>query len=358
MICVRSCLHERSLRIAHRESSRRSTLSIVFPSLLLSCFLHGHLFALTDTAAARRSGANPEVILALRNFNFDCYRDTVIGWADDRGHYLPREIHWGAAPANTPPGNDSACASPTPHGKRQRITTIRYPNWKHITGSVAFEQHNEDSLADILLYLWGDPTDKDNPGDAHGNGARRRDTLRAFVVFAQVGLDSIRELNVGTIRQFQTDPFYAMELEFGDDLFNPASRDLSGFMSYELKRIKLDLRPPRDSGRVERHDAPPQRQPAAGVDAPVTVRVFPNPTGSSTNVEIEAVEPGAYTVEVVAVNGALCLRQEVAVETTQSLLRTFDVSRLASGYYVIRLYRLSGSQGSRPIGTYPVVIAR
>jgi hypothetical protein len=171
-------------------------------------------------------------------------------------------------------------------------------------------------------------------------GDERRDSTKLLVIFGQHGLDTISTIDLSTIAAFQSDPFTAVELRTGVELVNQKKRDISGRKSYELLPVGFTMREP-DTTR----NAP---APAAGV-----VRVYPNPTGIATQVEAESIPAGAYGIEVVSVNGEVLVRQDVMVEDSGSLLRTFDVRQLPSGYYVIRLVK-----NQKLVGTYPFVVTR
>lgn len=341
--------HERGRSLARR----RALTSCIFVTILaaiLNC-----VATATATAQPKESrhdrDAAASLILAIASLNFDCYPDTVLGLADEQFHYLPTEIHWGAAPERA----DSACASETPKKKRERVTTIRYPNWKRITGSVSFERMNADTLTDIVLYLWGDAGNDDN-----GRARAPHDSLRALVLFGQMALDSVKQINLASIAPFQSEPYFAMELRPGADLRDEKKRDLSGTPSYEVKRVTLDVR-----GKKDTTDRGPAAPPLAGIareETSADVHIYPNPSAAETRIEADRLSPGAYTIELVAVNGTVALRQEVVVSESRGLLRSLDVRGLASGYYLLRLRGgnapESGENASRWTGTYPIIIAR
>jgi hypothetical protein len=105
-----------------------------------------------------------------------------------------------------------------------------------------------------------------------------------------------------------------------------------------------------DVGKADTNDRP---IPLAGVAERVAVRLYPNPAGTSAQMEGEDLQEGFYRVEVVAVNGQVYHREDVKVEGSKRLVETFDVRRLPSGYYVVRLER-----DGKAIGNYPIIITR
>jgi hypothetical protein len=330
-------------------------------------------FLLTGVASMRAQENNHRQndslitrVLFVGTLNFDCYRDTVVGWADDDHRMLPRAIHWGAAPAHADSAADSACASPTPARARVRVTEIRYPEWNRVTATASFMRMNDDTLADIVLILRGKPNDT---WRAHRNldGVMRSDSLRMLLIPGQQALDSIRTLNLASIGSFQSEPYFALELSEGTDVVDPAVRDASGAKSYEVKPVQLDVHKKKEKDSTHQQGPGPQNNPgspnnpgpqtagayATGADGPVLVRLFPNPASTDASVSARPLSPGSYTIEIIATNGQTAATQQIDVTTSRDLLSTFDVSRLASGYYLVRL-----SSRDHIIGSYPIIVTR
>src|SRR4051812_38070901 len=67
-------------------------VSHVLLSLVTCVLFGGHVFASPDTTLTNHPGAT---VICISPLNFDCYRDSVIAWPDQFGHYLPRVIRWG-----------------------------------------------------------------------------------------------------------------------------------------------------------------------------------------------------------------------------------------------------------------------
>ena len=272
-------------------------------------------------------------ILFTGHLNFDCHADTVFGKPDHRFNYLPRAIHWGTGTEGAG-AEDTACGSATPKKQRVKKTTITYPGWGNFSGAVAFQRLNPDTLTDIIFYIWGKT----------GNGQSQRDSMRAVAVFGQDALDAAHVIRVGEIGTFQDAPYFAMELRTGSELAKPGARDLSGRRSYELLPVGLD---------VDEADTTERAAPLAGTDARIAVRVYPNPADNAAQLESETIPPGRYRVEVVAVNGQVHHSEDVEVEGGKRLVETFDMRRLPSGYYVVRLQR-----EGKIVGSYPIAVTR
>ncbi|MEO5928483.1 MAG: T9SS type A sorting domain-containing protein [Candidatus Kapaibacterium sp.] len=312
-------------------------------SLLLACFFVACAAITCSSIAFSRPippldtlRHNKEVVLYVGCINFDCYRDTVFGSMDEKFHYLPHAIHWGRSSfgilGDTLHHSDSNCVDHVPPYKRVAITTITYPSWDSLSGSVAFQRINADSLADMVIYMWG----------RVGDTLHRHDTIRPMLVFGQHGMDTLTTLNIASVNNFQMYPFFAMKLRIGTDLVEPDLRDLSSVTSYILEPVSYAI----DSSK-----APPIRE--TGTSRAVNVRVYPNPTGTLAQVESESTPPGEYSVEVVAVNGEMVSRQDVTVTSTRGLFKTLNLSDVPSGYYMIRIHT-----ATTLVGSYPIIITR
>jgi hypothetical protein len=222
-----------------------------------------------------------------------------------------------------------------PRDRRVATTTIHYPAWEHFSGSVAFNRMNDDSLDDMTLFVRG----------TVGDSLHRTDSLRALLVFAQHGLDTLPVLDVAAIDGFQVAPFFAMELRKGSELVEPEVRDISGITSYVIEPVSLDVGGHRQDTAIALGDSTPAQ--------PIRIRVYPNPTGGDAQVEIDSIPPGEYSVDVVAVNGFVVLHRSVTVPIAGTLFQTLDLHALPVGYYVVRV-----TSGARIFGLYPIIITR
>ncbi|MBS1913723.1 MAG: hypothetical protein JST22_17175 [Bacteroidetes bacterium] len=272
------------------------------------------------------------MVLYTGNLNFDCHPDTVWGARDGSFHLLPRVIVWGRPAAGAGSDTVDPCLDPIPDSLKRSFTRITYPEWEGLTGSAAFTRFNGDTLTDIFLTLMG----------RTGVGDQAHDTTRMVLLFGQHGLDTLSTLDIASVGVFQYTPFVAMQMRPEIEVVDPASRDLSGRTSWELMPVDLVIQAPDSSRTVKRGGAP----------APM-VRVVPNPASTTADLAATRLETGRYQVQVVGVNGAVAARFDADIAAGQSLLRTLDVSRLASGYYVLRIVR-NGSI----VGRYPVVVTR
>src|ERR1700754_3470673 len=135
----------------HQVSGRYS-LTVLLQRFILFCVVCVG-FAVPITAET-----GPPVVLFVGHLNTDCYPDTVRGHATDARTYLPDVIVWGKPNPLRPQVCDK---DSTRGGHPQRahiapLTSIIYPVWPELHGSVAFEQYNtNDNITDVILYLWG-----------------------------------------------------------------------------------------------------------------------------------------------------------------------------------------------------------
>ena len=95
-------------------------------------------------------------ILGIRNLNFDPYPDTLWGFMDRNFHLLPSSIVWGRRDSSRENQGSADTMTRQQRGGRLPVsrTVIDYPHWRTITGSVSIQRLNEDSLPDIIIYLW------------------------------------------------------------------------------------------------------------------------------------------------------------------------------------------------------------
>jgi hypothetical protein len=323
---------------------RLAALRLAFVCAFLIVACSTGVFSAPDTTAHPR-----EVVLFVGHLDFDCIPDTVTGWQGEGRHFLPHAIKWGRPRVILQRDSasdridtllpDSACLGAIPLGKRVAVTTILYPSWERLNGSVAFQRMNPDSLNDMLLYLWG----------SAGDSAERHDTLRPILVFGQQGLDTLAELDLGAVAAFQASPFFAMELRKGSELVEPAVRDLSGTISYVLAPIALNFGDREHDSLTELPPLPGDSVPAQ----PIRVVVYPNPIGATAQLRVDSLPAGDYTVDVVAVNGLLYMSMTMTVPEGGPGLETLDLHALPVGYYVLRI-----RDAIRVFGIYPIVVAR
>src|SRR5690606_6406693 len=162
---------------------------------------------------------------------------SVFGTRDRSFRYLPSAIEWGRPDPRREypncPQDSARSKSDTTRAERYKRTEFRYPDWESISGSIALQELNEnDSLADFCLYLWG----------RYRTGKELRDTMLALAIFGQEGLEERQTIDVGEIGVFQSEPYFAMQLRAGEEFVKPGIRDLSRVTSYELPKLKVNVK--------------------------------------------------------------------------------------------------------------------
>ncbi len=293
------------------------------------------LLAVFWSSLSLQAQSSQPVVLFTGHLNNDCYPDTVRGFATDARTYLPDMIVWGKPNERNPQQCDRD-STRGGHPKEARImptTSIGYPDWRELQGSVAFEQYNtNDEVTDMILYLWGK------------SPQTGKDTARVVVVYGQVALDTLPVLMIGSVTSgTQTAPFFAMDLTVGRQFVDPAVRDVGGQTSFELPRVQFALREEEPVQNI----APQQ----PGMTA--TVTAYPNPAELWTRLESSPLEAGQYTITVMAVNGSVYHTQLVDVSRQGQISEELNLNDLPSGYYVVRLHR-----AGEYISSYPIVIVR
>lgn len=286
------------------------------------------LLLLVSVLCLRAQTPEPR-LLFTGHLNNDCYEDRVYGRVMGAAQtWLPEIILWGRPDSLASGCPDSSLAPAI------TATQFVYPAWHHFAGTVSFTQVNHnDTRTDMLLFLWGS-TD---------SAATEPDTGRALVVFGQQALAELEVIDLNLVAAgFQSEPFFAMDVQEGAGLSEPAIRDLSDVESYRLDPLNI---------AVGEQPEPPHPLVTSVRDS-VEVRIYPNPSLYAAT--IEAVLPaGAYTARVVGVNGQVYDEQRFVLEQDGTLWRGIDVSRLTSGYYVVQLVRETGV-----VGVYPFIIRR
>ena len=299
-------------------------------------YLRSLLFALVLCAVILpvRAHVPPgATILFTGHLNADCRPDTVVGKEFGKGVWLPDMIVWGR---DTTIQCDSSVMHPagTP---QPPVTGFTYPNWTDLNGSVAFGPYNlNDSLQDIILYLWGTSP---NTG---------LDTARFLLLFGQRALDTLGVIQVAQIDSaFQSEPFIALDIDYNYYLTDPKVRDLTGVESYELRTADMVVVPVDTSGGGGTHMAAPRDS------LTTTVSVYPNPTELGARLQSSRLEPGTYTITVLAVNGQEYHRQTVQISAPEQLERELDLHNLPTGTYIVRLHK-----DGRVLGSHPIIVIR
>ena len=321
-------------------------------TVLLACCAFGT--ARAQNEARLHDPAAQAAIMHVGFINPDCVRDTVYGLLDPELRWIPRFICFGNtvdaegnALCESEERSDADNASRNERLRRNDTAFLVYPGWQDFSCVLSVQRYNaNDTLDDLIFWMRG----------ADSVPQRGRvDTARSLVLFGQAGLETHRQVDLGSVGAFRSEPFYAMELTKGRELINPKKRDMTRRASRELVRVDRQVlegeEEVRDTGNVP---APQITSAVAGdADAAFSARVYPNPAVYTANIEIAPLPPGTYTVNVVAVNGEEVWRGEVVLTQTGQVFQRIDLGGLAAGYYVLRV-----GSAEKAVGAYPIIVVR
>lgn len=274
-------------------------------------------------------------ILHIGRLNTDCLPDTVMGIMDRRFHHIPAVIRWGKINDSLPAPQcpDTLSLDSIQQLRRVPMTMLYYPQWEKLTASVSATMLNNDQYEDLVITVRGKVD----------TGIHRRDTMRMLVIFGQLGIDTLSSVQLDSLLPMQSTPFFAMELLFGTHLVEPEYREIGTMVSHALTPITVQV--------VQ--DSTPPPPPIIPPPLLVDIRILPNPTFGTAQVEASPLPEGEYVVQVISVNGTEVHRQQVTVGASQDMLRTLRLQNLPSGWYIVRLY-----SNNQRIGEYPIVISR
>ena len=291
--------------------------SFLIVRYLLVCFgciaACSSLQAMPDSLGVADSTGSYESVLYTGHFDFDCVPDTLIGFVQAPSFRTrPVRIVW---------GQDTAldCGSLPSH---EDVSWFEYPEWDELWGEVSVLSYNQqDSLPDIF-FTYGGKID---------SGANRRDTSITVVLFGQDSIAALDSIPLSLNDTLQQSPFFALELIPSSRLLDSTHTDYSGFPSYELPLIFLD---------VDGDTTTPSIVFLSSVDdsereQELKAEIFPNPTSHSTTLRVQPLPPGRYRIEAVSTEGALVYTQEIEVGTSGELFTPLDFSLLPSGYYQV-----------------------
>ena len=277
------------------------------------CAIHSSLQAMPDSLGIPDSTGSYETVLYTGHFDFDCVADTLIGFVQaPRFRVLPRKIVW---------GQDSAldCGSLAFH---EDVTWFEYPDWDELWGDVSILSYNQqDSLPDIF-FCYGGKID---------SGTNRRDTSITIILFGQDSIASLDSVSLSIGDTIQQSPFFALEWIPSSRLFDSTHTDYSGFPSYEMPLISMN---------VTGDTTGPTIFFLSSVDDPekegkLISRLFPNPTSNNTTLRVRPLPPGRYRVEAVNTEGVTVHTEEIDVGASGELFTPLDFSHVPSGYYQV-----------------------
>ena len=289
------------------------------------CVLTG-LFLVFNISAKAQQFDSTEVfraILSVDHFNDDLKQDTLIGASETSRRFVPRAIVWADDPT-----------SGIPDSLKVDYTKIIYPtHWQNLRASYNLKDINNDNYLDMILFFWGKVGDEISGYE---------DTTRAVVLFGQRGLDTMNTIVLADIGSFQITPFVAMDMRFDHELKDPEIMDLSGITNYLINDISLST--------TDTSCTPPPIATDINTINP-ELNVYPNPAVYYTNLQMNNLSSGLYTMQLIDLNGECRISNDINISSGKELIERLDLKDIPTGYYILQL-----TKGSKIIGRFQIIV--
>lgn len=288
-------------------------------------------YALPDSTGVADSTGSFETVLYIGHFDFDCVPDTLIGFARSPSfQVLPRRIVWGV---------DSAldCGTLSAH---QDVSHFVYPDWEELSGSVTIVEYNrQDSLPDIIFFY----------GGKIDTGANRRDTAIFLALFGQDSIAAIDSIPLFPADTLQESPFFSLMVIPESRLLDSGLVDYSGYPSYELPPVLLDVTGDTTSTSIVLLSS----VKSVATEQKLLSEIYPNPVSALTTIRVRPLPPGTYRIEVTASNGSSVIGRNIEVRSSQELFEPLDFSALPGGYY-----RVSVRSRDRVLTSHSIAVVK
>ena len=293
------------------------------------------VLSVTHQSFAAPDSTEITTIFHIGNLNTDCLPDTVIGLSYFNVPKLPTHILWGKADSANPGCADTALGGSFFDSLKVDTTTISYPSWSGLKGSVSFLKLNSDTLTDVMFIVWG----------RADTGLAEHDTARFIGIMGQRGLDTFNLVDVGAIDSIQTLPFTSLSMARDSHYVNPQVREITGRISYIIGPVDLEVDSSGSGGA----------KPIAGESPYIGAHValYPNPASESLTIRTAGLSPGPYEVEIYSSDGTPAFSTSVNVNNSKEWQRELDLRGFPSGSYFVRI---TGSDGI--VGAYSLQIVR
>lgn len=254
-------------------------------------------------------------VLYVGRLDADDIPDTILGVETAELRMLPVAIAWGSTsrPSSTAPGREAGVT----------LTTLRYPSWERLTGSLTIEDVDADGVDDIALFYrsWS---------------PSMRDSAHAIVL---LGRAALRRPSIDLTGTEPGDRELIVDIARARLLQARAVRDLSGEASHAWGRLRSDPAEPPTSVPVE-----------SGTG---WITVYPNPGATVARFEAGRLAAGEYRIEMIDIEGRVRASQQLTASTQQSVSGTFDIAELPPGSYLVRI-----RTGDATVVTHSMVVVR
>jgi hypothetical protein len=248
-------------------------------------------------------------IVQLCNFNFDCFKDTLIGTSINN-EFKPLAIIW---------GKDSASSDTS------KYSEFIYPQWKNLNVIRYSININYDTVKDFIFIISGD---KKVPDTSNIGDSVYKHFCKKVLLFGQNQLLNQSQIRFEEIDSLQKAPYYAMNLVENNGLNNPDSRDYTKRKSYFLPRMNINVNPSDTSSSQKKAEL--EETLATYKDFAISV----NPNPASTLLKITS-QSGIKQIEISNLLGEKILVKDFLSGITSSF--DLDISGVNTGLYIIKV---------------------
>lgn len=287
----------------HIEALSSRGLATALLTVLLGAVLPGIGNALPyDTAP---DDLDEEEALYIGNINADAAADTVFGRLTTSAQYRPTRIAWGVRQG--PDSRTTTSERPT--------TRFIYPDWSAPGASISIADMNADSLADMVLYLWG----RDSSDD------RAPMISSSVILFGSPGADTVASIDLASRSASRTGALTPIPLAARRLLVDPAIRDHTGIASV----VRLPV-------AIPSNELPEPGTPVTETES-ARVTLYPNPTDGKVKIAATGLAPGSCSITTMDLEGGAIRTIPGEAGSDGRLTLTLDLEGLPSGYYIVRI---------------------
>jgi hypothetical protein len=289
----------------HTEALSTRGLATALLTVLLCTALPGIARALPHDDVL--DDADDEEALFVGNINADAAADTIFGRLTTSAQYRPTRIAWG----DPTKSSSTDRVSESRHG---RSTRFLYPDWAASGASISISDMNADSLADMVLYLWG--TDRDD---------RASTRSISVILFGSPGADTVGSIDLASPNTVRPGALVPVPLAARGFLVDPAVRDHTGIASF----VRLPV-------AVPSNELPLPETPGT-VSGAATVTLYPNPASGKVKIVAAGLRAGGCTITTMDLEGKTIRTIPGDISRDGRLALTLDLESLPSGYYIVRI---------------------
>ncbi|MCX6154078.1 MAG: T9SS type A sorting domain-containing protein [Candidatus Kapabacteria bacterium] len=274
----------------------------------------------------------------IADFNGDQIKDTLKSYIRLSDHSFPTSIHWGKSPYDT----------------TTKISIFKYPTWSNIKASLCVDRYDQDSLSDMMFFLWG---------KIQIDSVNQLDTGRILLIWGQPGLDSLNFINIDSLLFVSSNPISPSINQNGSDMNTYYISNQPKMASNELIRGREIINPVPTANKKSSNfelKIPERKLKKNQIESNVAiikdkwgVRLFPNPTNGSITLIVETLPVGQYKITVFDNSGVKVIKSDLTINSMGPYSKQFDMSELPSGDYMLVIHL-----GNQIFGSYKFVIVK